>query len=957
MKNRTKRKPPALPPRKSRPLKADPTRTGPLVRRVLAAAGAKFDALKAAVLEKVRAEDALGVGKRPNPFATVTTNTQWAFNEDDEKVRAFKVWLESQLAQTIAANDADDLWRKFVEDGFRQGAGRAFDDANRAGAVPAERLNFYNGTRDEFLRSSFGRPESVTKVKLLAARTLDEMKGVTAEAATRMVRTLAEGLVRGQGPYQIARTLAADVNLSRTRAELVARTEIVRAHAEGQLAAFEQLGVTKLGVQVEWSTAGDGRVCKKCRPLNGKVMTIDQARGKIPYHPRCRCAWVPAGVGESRVTNANPKGCNQHTGPNCAAGTGADPNKNPVQQAETPYKNVPYARSQIEDALRGATLIDRGWADKFEDVFGKDADWPVVSLPPAKLRRSQDWLVPEKSADVSGPLDPKRPILVVRHGGLYHVEDGNHRAAHAIRTGQTVPARVVEFDAAGKLVPVADAVENAVRTRPRPSPQEPPAVPTSPDEVLTRRGGPGRVVFGAELYEFSGFVANLTHADEWYSALADVLLGVFGPDVVDLLDPAGLTENYDPRQPRDRNGRWGKTAGTGWAEDKRGYFEFVSRTVGDMRLAGSFGGRSNANRLVNQLSQLSVAELKQLAATHKLKAGTGRKAELVERLKAGLTLPVAGGRPKPEPKQPDHVPGTRFMPGRPIGERLAAYKGADAVLKAVTNAVGKSETAQKAADDVWKKIKAHDLKMIQVVNDVRMSESEKDAALSKLRKTSNSLHVEHQNLQGPAQSARIDTERILNDMLRVPESERARWTDAEPSNPIPANHPVSGRAKTAANWMKEKVAAGEESLNLSIATNAHEDFVDGRAHAYPRYVALAASNTVGVGVHEYAHCLEFQIRDGVERSKEFLDHRCGAEPFTNLSDKFGGFDSHEKGRKDDFDKAFPGAGAYYVGKHYAHATEVLSMGVQKLYEDPGKFATADPEYFKFVVGMLNGDLR
>jgi len=51
-------------------------------------------------------------------------------------------------------------------------------------------------------------------------------------------------------------------------------------------------------LMAEWQTAGDERVCPLCEPLDGTVMTIEEARGLIPRHPNCRCMWVPANVGE-----------------------------------------------------------------------------------------------------------------------------------------------------------------------------------------------------------------------------------------------------------------------------------------------------------------------------------------------------------------------------------------------------------------------------------------------------------------------------------------------------------------------------------------------------------------------------------------------------------------------------------------------------------------------------------
>ena len=61
---------------------------------------------------------------------------------------------------------------------------------------------------------------------------------------------------------------------------------------------MENMGITELGAAVEWSTAGDDGVCKLCAPLNGIVLTTEEARGLIPRHDGCRCCWTPANVGE-----------------------------------------------------------------------------------------------------------------------------------------------------------------------------------------------------------------------------------------------------------------------------------------------------------------------------------------------------------------------------------------------------------------------------------------------------------------------------------------------------------------------------------------------------------------------------------------------------------------------------------------------------------------------------------
>jgi SPP1 gp7 family putative phage head morphogenesis protein len=230
-----------------------------------------------------------------------TTNVRFAFRTDPEKITAFQDWLRTQFGQLLTGKNEEGLWQAFTEDGYRRGAGRTFDDTKSSAYVRAnatDTMPHYEGTRDEFLRSAFAGPVAVEKVKLLAGRAFDDLENVTSDMSTRMSRTLTDGLVTGSSPRDIARDLSDDLDLSRGRAETIARTEIIRAHAEGQLDAMETLGVTQVGVQAEWLITDDEKLCDECAPLEGIVLDIDEARGMLPRHPNCRCAWMPANVGE-----------------------------------------------------------------------------------------------------------------------------------------------------------------------------------------------------------------------------------------------------------------------------------------------------------------------------------------------------------------------------------------------------------------------------------------------------------------------------------------------------------------------------------------------------------------------------------------------------------------------------------------------------------------------------------
>jgi len=70
------------------------------------------------------------------------------------------------------------------------------------------------------------------------------------------------------------------------------------------------------------------------------------------------------------------------------------------------------------------------------------------------------------------------------------------------------------------------------------------------------------------------------------------------------------------------------------------------------------------------------------------------------------------------------------------------------------------------------------------------------------------------------------------------------------------------------------------------------------------------------------------------------------------------YDDQELGRGDDFLKLYPGKPhrGYYTGKDYGAVghTEVISMGIQLLAENPAFFAEMDREFFKFVIRVMRG---
>jgi SPP1 gp7 family putative phage head morphogenesis protein len=105
--------------------------------------------------------------------------------------------------------------------------------------------------------------------------------------------TLAEGMARGDHPYQMAKAISGRIDaIGLNRAKTLARTEVIRAHHNANINELEAAGIEGVKVKAEWSTAGFN-VCPICDSNEGREFTLGNIRGLIPAHPNCRCCAIP----------------------------------------------------------------------------------------------------------------------------------------------------------------------------------------------------------------------------------------------------------------------------------------------------------------------------------------------------------------------------------------------------------------------------------------------------------------------------------------------------------------------------------------------------------------------------------------------------------------------------------------------------------------------------------------
>jgi hypothetical protein len=121
---------------------------------------------------------------------------------------------------------------------------------------------------------------------------------------------------------------------------------------------------------------------------------------------------------------------------------------------------------------------------------------------------------------------------------------------------------------------------------------------------------------------------------------------------------------------------------------------------------------------------------------------------------------------------------------------------------------------------------------------------------------------------------------------------------------------------------------------------------DVRAHFLPplQLVVLDDKNAPATAVHEMTHWLEYRHPSAMANSKKFYKERTRGDKAKWLGPGYG---RRERYKEDQFDIPYCG---------FVRGQEILSMGMELLYQNPAHLYLSDPEYFRFVVNQI-GELQ
>jgi SPP1 gp7 family putative phage head morphogenesis protein len=278
----------------------------------------RFRALTGVIQEAVVQQDVFGLRESVLVNAELRPPGYRAFDFPrlTYKVDAFMQWLKLQEEKGILelgtftrlGGAIEDAWvNVFILDSYKRGVIRARTELKKAGyRVPTV-------AESGGIEAIMSSPFHVDAAGYVFTRAFEQLKGITAAMDMQISQVLAQGLLDGDGPPFLSRKLIATINgngagelgitdtlgrfiPAQRRADMLARTEIIRAHHTANIQEYMNWRAMGAVVMAEWSTSGGNRVCPICADLEGRRFELEEIQNMIPRHPMCRCVAVPMEV-------------------------------------------------------------------------------------------------------------------------------------------------------------------------------------------------------------------------------------------------------------------------------------------------------------------------------------------------------------------------------------------------------------------------------------------------------------------------------------------------------------------------------------------------------------------------------------------------------------------------------------------------------------------------------------
>lgn len=320
-------------------------------------------------------------------------------------------------------------------------------------------------------------------------------------------------------------------------------------------------------------------------------------------------------------------------------------------------------------------------------------------------------------------------------------------------------------------------------------------------------------------------------------------------------------------------------------------------------------------------------------------------------------------REKAQEKINAHLAGGSASKPTPTVGPVAVPEEEDVRALPVKEAIEKKADLVKEMQD---KTKMAIEKNIQKADSIISEANKISDQIKALKKESRSLQIEPDDMARKIRELQDEREKIykrldenlmrryldISEALSIPEDDRIKIKITMPKKSVVKNKVDEGQAVIEKMTSKKLGLSRDDLAVIGMKPKS-------RCVYQPqlRRIKISSDTKIQVVAHEMAHWLEDSSDHVHKRCVEFLDYRCAGEAPEKLSKLTGNkrYKPYEVARKDKFFDPYCGKD-YLDGSGSRWATEILSMGIERILDKPLQFMREDPEYFAFVLLLLRGVL-
>jgi SPP1 gp7 family putative phage head morphogenesis protein len=218
--------------------------------------------------------------------------------------RTFMAFMQSQIDQLLMGTPEPPNWQaQYQIQSYQRGIDSTRQSLISQGidivltpeeAISAQGLQPFTAT-PSLGGGTVTAPIHQDALQFLYTRSYDKLKGWTDDMATQTRQILFDGVSQGKGIDDVVRDMVDRINVSRTRARVIARTETIQAYQQSSTNEAERASI-EIGSEIllRWLTVRDNRVRHLHATWHGTLATPKENRARINVSPwNCRCGQAP----------------------------------------------------------------------------------------------------------------------------------------------------------------------------------------------------------------------------------------------------------------------------------------------------------------------------------------------------------------------------------------------------------------------------------------------------------------------------------------------------------------------------------------------------------------------------------------------------------------------------------------------------------------------------------------